>query len=142
MLLCYYSSIDIFKNAIKEVKLYPYLGVRTKKVISHGIYKESANTIHLSNNINDDADAERRYRWFQRRLGVISEYLGIDLVPQNLNDSGLLYYIKQGMICNGMSFRKYISTSECKNLAKRYGIASDLYQQILIDKFESYINDK
>ena len=133
--------IDILQNAIKEVKLYPYSGVRTKKVISHGIYKEAANTIHLSNNINDDADADRRYRWFQRRLDIISGYLGVDLVPQNLNDSGLRYYIKQGMLRNNMPFRKYISTSECKKLANRYGIESELYQQILIDKFESDINN-
>lgn len=133
--------IDILQNAIREVRLYPYSGIRTKKVISHGIYKEAANAIHLSNNINDDADADRRYRWFQQRLDIISEYLGVDLVPQNLNDSGLRYYIKQGMLCNDMSFRRYISTSECKTIANRYGIESDLYQQILIDKFESCIND-
>jgi hypothetical protein len=39
---------------------------------------------------------------------------------------------------SGLTFREYVKTKEAKELARRYDIMSDLYVQILVDKFEKY----
>lgn len=111
---------------------------RISKVKSHGFFKQRFNALSDSDNPNDEQDAERRFRFVQRRLLLISKDLGIQLNSGGLQTSGLLHHLKQGVEESGLAFREYVKTSEAKVLAKRYDILTELYAQILIEKFERY----
>lgn len=131
--------LEILNNAFNETKLLPYTRKRAKNVISYGIYKEAVNVRFENNEITDDGAADRRYRFVQRRLkDVLKDYLGVDLIPQNIRDSGLLYYIKLDIEKKSTTFSEYICTDECRLLAQRYGLKSELYRQILVEKFGKF----
>jgi hypothetical protein len=91
-----------------------------------------------SDDPHNEQDAERRFRFIQRRLLLISKDLGIQLNSGGLQTSGLLHHLKQGVKESDLTFREYVKTKEAKELARRYDIMTDLYAQILIDKFEEY----
>jgi hypothetical protein len=86
----------------------------------------------------DAGDIERRYRFCQRRLILISKDLGITLTSGSLQESGFLHYIKEGMQNSGLDFLDYIKTDECKSLARRYDLYTDLYIQVVKEKFYKY----
>jgi hypothetical protein len=111
---------------------------RISKVKSCGLFKVRFNALSDSDNPNDEQDAERRFRFVQRRLMLISKDLGIQLNSGSLQNSGLLHHLKEGAQASGLTFREYVKTKEAKELARRYDIMSDLYVQILVDKFEKY----
>ena len=112
--------------------------LRVAKVISHGIYKQRVNALSANDDITDDGSTEKRYRWVQRRLMLISQNFGIQMTSGSIGESGLLYYIKQSIQENNTTFLEYIKTEEAKKLAWKYGIKSGLYGQILKDKFYKY----
>jgi hypothetical protein len=112
--------------------------LRVSRVKSAGFYKIRCNALSDNDNINNPEDVERRYRFIQRRLMLISKNLGIQLTSGSIQDSGLLHYIKQGVTEENLSFREFVRTRECEILAKRYDITSSLYAQILYEKFERY----
>ena len=112
--------------------------VRISKVKSLGIYKQRFNSLSANADDNSVDDIERRYRWVQRRLYLISKHIGIDLKPGTIQDSGLLHCLKQGVKETGLEFREYVKTEECGNIAKRFDLYTNLYGQIIIEKFEKY----
>lgn len=111
---------------------------RISKVESYGFFKRRFNSLSASDDPNDEQDAERRFRFIQRRLLLISKDLGVQLNSGGLQTSGLLHHLRQGVEESGLAFREYVKTSEAKELARRYDILSELYVQILVDKFEKY----
>lgn len=112
--------------------------MRVAKVVSHGIYKERMNALSANDDITDVKAIEKRYRWVQRRIMLIAKNFDIKMTSSSLGDSGLLHYIKFGIQESGLEFLEYIKTEDAQRLAWRYGIKSQLYPQILKDKFFKY----
>ena len=115
--------------------------VRFSRVKSFGIYKQRANALTANDNPNNEDDLARRFRWVQRRLFLISEQLGVHLTSGNVQMSGLLHFIREGMSRNKMDFRSYVKTEEGMELAKRYDFYSNFAPQIIIEKFEQYFEE-
>lgn len=133
------EDYELISKACAEEELMSFgTTSRISIVKSHGIFKQRFNALSDSDNINDEQDLERRFRFIQRRLSLISKDLGVRLNSGGLQTSGLLHHLKQGVESSGVTFREYIKTKEAKDLARRYDILSELYVQILIDKFEKY----
>ena len=107
-------------------------------VKSVGIYKMRANTLYSNEDAKSEVDAERRYRWLQRRLTMIRNYVGIPMTSNSIQNSGLLHCLQEGVHRTGMSFREYAYSEEGKQLALRYDILSDYASVTLIDKFKQY----
>ena len=68
----------------------------------------------------------------------MSQDLGIKLTAGGISASGLLHHIQLGVKETGLSFREFVKTDEAKELARRYDIMSELYSQILVEKFNMY----
>ena len=111
---------------------------RISKVKSSGLYKVRFNALSDNADITNEGDVERRYRFAQRRLILISKDLGITLTSGSVQESGFLHYIKEGMQNSGLEFLEFIKTEECKVLARRYDLYTDLYVQIVKEKFYKY----
>lgn len=112
--------------------------MRVAKVVSHGIYKKRMNALSANDDITDIKAVEKRYRWVQRRIMLIAKNFDIQMTSGSVQESGLLYYINEVMRESGMEFFEFIKSKEAKELAWRYDIRSDLYPQILKDKFYKY----
>lgn len=133
------SDYEMLKKGFHEDELISYGSTaRVAKVRSLGLYKVRANSLSDNDDPEDNADVERRYRFITRRLALVSKDLGVKLSPSILQTSGLLWYIQQGMKEADMNFREFTTTGECFKIAKRYGIRSALYTQIVRDKLEQY----
>ena len=133
------EDYELIRKACTEEELISFGQTsRISKVKSHGFFKERFNALSNSDNPNDEQDAERRFRFIQRRLLLISKDLGVQLNSGGLQTSGLLHHLRQGVEESGSTFREYVKTEEAKNLARRYDIITSFYSQILIDKFEEY----
>ena len=133
------EDYELIRKACAEEELMSFGETsRISKVKSHGFFKQRFNALSDSDNPNDEQDAERRFRFIQRRLLLISKDLGIQLNSGSLQTSGLLHYLKQGVEESGLVFRDYVKTNEAKELARRYDIVTSFYSQILIEKFEGY----
>lgn len=111
---------------------------RISKVKSSGLYKVRFNALSDNADITNEGDVERRYRFAQRRLILISKDLGITLTSGSVQESGFLHYIKEGMQNSGLDFLEFIKTEECKVLARRYDLYTSLYIQIVKEKFYKY----
>ena len=129
----------IIKNACDEEELVSFgCTSRISRVRSHGFFKQRFNALSDNGDQTDEQDLERRFRFIQRRLLLISKDIGAQLTSGGLQTSGLLHHLKHGVAESGLSFREYVKTKEAKDLARRYDIMSELYVQILVDKFEKY----
>lgn len=111
---------------------------RVSKVAGNSLYKVRCNALSDNSDYHSEEDVQRRYRFAQRRLLLISKDLGVRLKASGLQASGLLHYIRLGIEETGLSFREFVKSDMTKKLAQRYDIRSELYSQILIDKFEAY----
>lgn len=132
---------ELVKRACEEDELISFgETMRISRVQSHGIFKQRANALSASDNPNDEQDLERRFRFIQRRLLLMSKEFGIQLTSGALQSSGLLHMLKQGVEETGLSFRDYVKTNEVKELARRYDLYTDLYVQILVERFERCFN--
>ena len=130
---------DLLMEAFAEDELVSFGSTtRVAKVTGNGIYKVRANALSDNSDYNDEQSVQRRYRFIQRRLLLITKDLGIRLKASGLQASGLLHYIRLGMEEMGLSFREFVKCDAAQKLAQRYDIRSELYSQILIDKFEQY----
>ena len=130
---------DLLKEAFAEDELVSFGSTtRVAKVTGNGIYKVRANALSDNSDYSDPQCVERRYRFIQRRLLLINKDLGVQLKASGLQASGLLHYIRLGMEEMGLSFREFVKSEQAKKLAQRYDIKSELYSQILVDKFEAY----
>ena len=129
----------LIKNACDEEELISFGETsRISRVKSCGFFKVRFNALSDSGDPTDEQDLERRFRFIQRRLLLISKDLGIQLNSGGLQTSGLLHHLRRGVKESGLTFREYVKTKEAKELAHRYDIMTNLYSQILIDKFEEY----
>ena len=133
------EQYELLKQAFQEEELISFGTTnRVSKVKSLGIYKARFNSLSDNDNIADAGDVERRYRFAQRRLMLISKDLGVTITSGSIQESGFLHYIKEGIQRSGLDFLQYIKTEDCKSLARRYDLYTDLYVQIVKDKFFKY----
>jgi hypothetical protein len=133
------TDYELLRQAFHEDELMSFgITSRVSKVKSLGLYKARFNALSDNDNREDDGDVERRYRFAQRRLILISKDLGITLTSSGLQESGFLHYIREGMESSGLNFLEFIKTEECKTLARRYDLYTDLYVQIVKEKFYKY----
>lgn len=133
------ENYALIKNACEEEELISFgTTSRISKVMSYGFYKQRFNALSDNGDPTNEQDLERRFRFVQRRLLLISKDIGIQLTSGGLQTSGLLHHLKQGVKEGGLTFREYVKTEQAKELARRYDILTSLYSQILIDKFEEY----
>lgn len=133
------EDYEVIRAACAEEELVSFGETsRISKVKSCGLFKVRFNALSESDNPNDPQDLERRFRFVQRRLMLISKDLGVQLNSGSLQTSGLLHHLKEGVQDSGLAFREYVKTKEARELARRYDILSDLYVQILVEKFEKY----
>ena len=134
------SSYDMLKQGFTEDELISFGETnRIAKVRSLGLYKARCNSLSDNDNQDSKEDQERRYRWVQRRLILISKDLGIRVTSGSLQNSGLLYHLQQGVKETGLEFREFTKTKQAESLARRYDILSEeFYAQILLDKFSMY----
>ena len=130
---------DLLLEAFAEDELVSFGSTtRVAKVTGNGLYKVRANALSDNSDYTDPQCVERRYRFLQRRLLLINKDLGVNLKASGLQASGLLHYIQLGMEETGLSFREFVKTEGAHKLAQRYDIRSELYSQILLDKFSVY----
>ena len=133
------DQCELIRKACNEDELASFgQTMRIARVIPHGFFKQRTNALSASDNPNNEQDLERRFRFIQRRLALISGDLGVQLNSGGLQTSGLLHFLKQGVEETGLTFREYTKTDEAKALARRYDIYSDFAPQILLEKFEKY----
>lgn len=130
---------ELLKRACAEDELVSFgITSRVAKVTGPWIYKVRFNALSTNSDWNNEEDAERRYRFVQRRLKLISDDLGVKLTSGGIQTSGLLHYIQLGIRETNMAFREFVKTEQAREIARRYDIYSDLYSQILVEKFEQY----
>ena len=133
------EDYELLRRAFQEDELMSFgITSRVSRVKSLGLYKARFNALSDNDNIADEGDVERRYRFAQRRLILISKDLGVTLTSSGIQESGFLHYIKEGMQNSGLDFLEFIKTEECKALARRYDLYTDLYVQIVKEKFYKY----
>ena len=129
----------LIKSACDEEELVSFGETsRISKVKSYGFYKQRFNALSANDDPTDEQNLERRFRFIQRRLLLISKDMGMQLTSGGIQTGGLLHNLKQGVEESGLTFREYVKTEEAKQLARRYDILTSLYSQILVDKFEEY----
>ena len=133
------DDYELIRKACNEEELISFGETsRISKVESYGFFKRRFNALSANEDPSDEQDLERRFRFIQRRLLLISKDLGIQLNSGSLQTSGLLHHLKQDVEESGLAFREYVKTNEAKELARRYDIVTGFYAQILIEKFEEY----
>lgn len=136
------EDYELLQKAFQEDELMSFgTTSRVSKVKSLGIYKARFNSLSDNDDITNLDDVERRYRYAQRRLILISKDLGVQLTSGSLQTSGLLHYLKQGVEEGGLTFREYVKTEGARALARRYDILSTLAPQILFEKFGQCFDD-
>ena len=133
------EQYEIIKAACDETELISFGDtMRVSKVQSEGFYKIRCNVLSTNSDPSNEQDLERRFRYIQRRLALISNDLGVKLTSGGLQTSGLLWHIQNAVTESGLAFREYVKTPEAKDLARRYDLLSDFYSQILVDKFDKF----
>ena len=133
------EDYELLRRGFNETELVSFGETnRISKVKNLGIYKSRFNTLSDNSDSTNFGDIERRYRFIMRRLNLISKDLDVTLTSGGLQESGFLHYIKEGMQASGLQFLEYIHTEEVKALARRYDLYTDLYIQIIKDKFSRY----
>lgn len=135
------EDYELLYRAFQEDELISFgTTSRVSRVKSFGLYKNRFNSLSDNDDITNDGDVERRYRFAQRRMILMSKDLGITLTSGSVQESGFLHYIKEGMRKSGLDFLEFIKTEECKALARRYDLYTDLYVQVVKEKFYKYFH--
>lgn len=133
------EQYEIINAACEETELISFGDtMRVSKVQSEGFYKIRCNALSANSDPGNEQDLERRFRYIQRRLYLISQDLGIKLTSGGIQSGGLLWNLKNDVAESGLTFREYVKTEEARALAKRYDIMSEFYGQILVDKFDKF----
>ena len=133
---------DMLMEAFEEDELASFGSTsRISKVAGNGLYKVRCNALSDNADYNDAQSVERRYRFIQRRLLLISNDIGVRLTSGGLQSSGLLWHLQRGVEETGLSFREFVKTEQARELARRYDIMSEeFFGQILTDKFGKYFD--
>ena len=135
------EQYEIIQAACEEVELISFGDtMRISKVQSEGFYKIRCNALSANSDPGSAQDLERRFRYVQRRLYLISQDLGVKLTSGGIQSSGLLWNLKNEVEESHLTFREYVKTEGARALAKRYDIMSEFYSQILVDKFEKFFS--
>jgi hypothetical protein len=130
------QEYELLKQGFQEEELISYGTTnRISKVKSLGLYKSRFNSLSDNDDVSNPEDIERRYRYVQRRIILMSKELGVTMTSSSVQESGFLHYIKKGVQQSGLDFLQYIKTEECRTLARRYDLYTDLYVQVVKDKF-------
>lgn len=133
------EDYELLRRAFQEDELMSFgTTSRISKVKSFGLYKARFNALSDNDDITDEGSIERRYRFCQRRLILISKDLDVTLTSGSVQESGFLHYIKEGMRNNGLDFLEFIKTEECRMLARRFDLYTELYVQVVKEKFYKY----
>jgi hypothetical protein len=136
------EDYEMLKRGFAEDELISFGSTtRISKVKSLGLYKVRFNSLSDNEDADDPSCIERRYRWCQRRLMLISKDLGVTLTGGALQNSGLLWHLQQKVKEMGISFREFTKTNEALEIARKYGILSVYYSQILWEKYEQYFKE-
>jgi hypothetical protein len=129
----------IIQAAFNEEEMMSYAEEPKISIVkSVGIYKIRANTLYSNEDAKSKIDAERRYRWLQRRIAIIRDYVGVHMTSNTIQNSGLLHYLREGVHRTGMSFREFAYSEEGKKLAERYDILSEYAPATIIEKFKQH----
>ena len=132
---------DMLTEAFAEDELISFGSTsRVSKVSGSGLYKVRCNALSENADYNNKADVERKYRWVQRRLILMSQDLGVKLTAGGLQASGLLHHIQLGVKEMGLGFKEFVKSEKCRELAQRYDIKSEFYSQIIYEKFGQRFN--
>lgn len=135
------EQYETIQAACEETELISFGDtMRVSKVQSEGFYKIRCNALSANSDPGNEQDAERRFRYIQRRLYLISQDLGVKLTSGGIQSGGLLWNLKNAVAESGLTFREYVKTEEARELAKRYDILSEFYSQILVDKFHKFFS--
>lgn len=133
---------DILNKAFEETQLISYTDkIVVSEVKGQGqLYKIRNNTIYDMHDYNSQKDLERRFRWVLRRITILRGYFGINLTMKSLQTSGFWHFAHVEMRDLGIQdFKAYLLTENGKRLAQRYGFASSLYVQIILDKYNGFL---
>ena len=108
--------------------------VRVRKLNGQDcLYKEMDNAHTL------DSD-DKFFRWVYRRIMTYKKYVGLPMLTmKNIQASGLLHKIKEGMEQNNLELREFLYTDEGKILAQQYGYNLNSYVDVLSNKFMGVI---
>ena len=135
------DNMCVYFNNGKRVEIDEYCyNIITKSAAEDELvsYNVRFNAITQNVDANDQGAKERRFRFVQRRLKIINDYLGLNLTPTSISTSGLLHEIQKGVSLNDVPFRQYVTTAEAKEIAARFGIYSVHAHIILIEKFREF----
>lgn len=133
---------QIVRDAFNETSIMSYGSeLKINEVQGEGqIYKIRNNAIYTTHDISSPADLERRFRWVLRRITILREYFEMDLTMKSLQTSGLWYFAHKTMEeMNISSLRDFLYLEEGKKLATQYGFKSNLYVQVLIEKYKEFL---
>lgn len=134
-------AYKIIMDGFSETELMSYTPeMKVVSVSAGSLFKQRFNTIIDSSNTSDQKQLELRYRYLQRRLNLMSEYLGIKMTTKSLNQSGFLHYSQEEMRKLEIEdFKQYLRTESGRNMAARYGWHGPNYVSVISDKFKDYI---
>lgn len=132
---------DIVKKAIEEDSLISYNDdSNVVRVSTGGIYKLRPNTINTNDNIHDEDDRRRRFRWLHRRVNIMGDYLGVKMTPKSINASGLWHSIQEKMKEKGITdVREYLQTDSGKRVCWHFGFMGEHSAATVLDKFRRYL---
>ena len=83
------------------------------------------------------ADSKDKYfRWVYRKIQTFRNYVDLPMLTmKNIQASGLLYSIQNGMERTGLDLRKFLQTDDGKAIAIQYGYTLDYYIDTISGKF-------
>lgn len=105
--------------------------IKVEKLVGYDtLYKERSNAHTSPSN-------DKFFRWIYRRVQNYRKQLDIPgLTMKNIQASGLLYKLQNGMQQNDCSMREFLYTEEGKALAMQYGYKPEHYVDVIVDKYD------
>ena len=132
---------NIIERAFDEDALISYSSESSVVGVSTGgIYKMRSNTRNDNDDIHNEDDRRRRFRWLHRRVNIMSEYLGIKMTPKSINASGLWHELNEKMAEKGISdLKEYLNTDSGRRVCYRFGFMGEHYMSTVLDKFRRHL---
>lgn len=108
--------------------------MRVKKLVGIGrLYKERDNAHALE---SDD----RNFRWIYRKIQNIRRHVGMDnLTMKNLAVSGLIYYLRNGILLTGLDLKSFLLTENGSKIMDKYGYNSSFRIDNIINRYGKLI---
>lgn len=107
--------------------------IRVEKLVGHdSLYKERSNA-HAT------PSADVQFRWVYRRVQNYRNQLDMPMLTmKNIQASGLLYALQEGIKECNCSMREFLQTDQGKELALQYGYKLGHYVDVITDKYKEY----